>query len=143
MSSQYYGVEEMGLYVKIDELNLTAIREDFFPDYDTNVELKEDGLYEDICLKGGGCISPKQTFGGSDGYYTARSLTDSDISSIDVDKDDWFICCLTRYPSLYRQPYMDENELIDEMRRTYSKYLLNKDFDYKSRLIQMSCVCYG
>lgn len=142
MSSTYYPVEEQGLYVKVDELDLTKIRKEFYPECETNKELL-DCLCEDITVKGNGCISPKSTFGGDDGYYYVRTLTECSVEELDPDKEQWVICCLTRYPSLYSNPYMNEEELIDEMKRTYSKYLLDKNFDYKKRLITLSCVCYG
>lgn len=135
MSMETFFFEEMGLYVKISELNLTTINNDFFGDLElSDDEIIENIKMENLCCTDGGEIIAPYSF-GTDAQGTASYLLDKCfVSSLDFNGDDWVLMKIPRYPSLFVAQYKDEDSLIDEMQSLYSKYI-KTDLDYKSRLI--------
>ena len=70
---------------------------------------------------------------------SAVKYTDINIS---VEEDDWIMMCLPRYESLFNRAYQNEQELIDEMKQLYSKFL-NNDFPFEKRLVCLQAVAWG
>ncbi len=141
MSMRTYAVDAMGVVVKYDELDCSA-----FEDGDGNRPKDMDELCE--CLEyeyivDGGSIVPKQTFGNDLEGDFIPLLDQSASIDVDATLDDWVIFDLPKYPSLFKAPYKDADDMISQLKATYSKYLLPKDFDWGKRMVRLMGTTWG
>ena len=60
----------------------------------------------------------------------------------EVDEEYFFIIELDKQPSLYKQAYKDEDEVVEEYKKSVGKYF-PEDFDYKKYLVSYHGTYWG
>lgn len=110
MSMRTYGVNEYGLYVSAEALE----------DYAEKHELDVYEVAEEAGLV---------YFSDADGEGV--SLFNDNEFSVD---EYFYIGCLNKYPSLFEQAYKDKEEVLEEVKEKFQKYL-PVDYDFESNVI--------
>ena len=156
MSMHSYAVNDKGLAVKIEEIDIEKFRDvikkhkgqDLYHDNNTTLrDALRDFLVEDAQWYIGdkwadGVICHKWSY-GKDIYGDFIPLLDEVKQiNIDVENDDWVLMCLPRYASLFEQAYLSGEALISEMKQLYGKFL-PEDFNYRERLAFLCAVVWG
>ena len=158
MSTHTYAVRDEGLIAKGEERNVKNLC-DYIKEHE-GITLKPDldeneDIYDAIrnfiseesqwyLGKGyqNGVICHKWSYGNDiDGDFIPL-LKDVNSVDIDVGNDDWVIMCLPKYPSLFKQAYKNEDDLITKMRKLYGAFL-PENFDYRERLVELSAMAWG
>lgn len=144
MSNRDYPVEDMGLFVTIDELNLEEIENEFFdPQYRLDIDdLTGEIAYGYLEMDEGG-IQGCNSFGGEFCATDVVGLLDnSPKPHLDTDSNNWVLMQIPRYPNLFKAQYKNEEALIAEIKNLYSKYI-RTNIDYKDRLVRLEGVYNG
>jgi hypothetical protein len=123
MGMRVYACYDYGIYVVSEDLEVYANNND----YDIFDLMCDIGNYYD------GGNGECYIIDGNE-FHTAGSEFYPDNS--------FCILSLKRFPSLFRQAYLDENEALKELKETYGEYL-PLDFDYKKNFVHYVGTVYG
>ena len=127
MSMRDYSVTDYGLVLDDDTIKVLASK--VFDDYDENEDVYDLAYYlyeNDIC-------ELVSEFTGE-----AQELTDDGVIEWGCDYTEYNGSCivyipLSRYPTLFKNPYNNMDEIVDEMKSKVGKYLPD-DFDYRNNI---------
>ena len=136
-------ITDKGLFVQANELNLDAIRKNWFHDFEGDDEDLMDEIFSEPLEDGSLCIIGKPCY-GNDFEGDVSSLLDPDLTlALSTEPDDWLIMQLSRFPQLFTAASENEAALIQEMREMYSPYLSAPDrFDFRGRLVALRGVTW-
>lgn len=135
MSMHNMGVNYYGVVVKTSEINFKEFQ-GFFGFTDEDMENEEWRCspveYDKITIFSKTYISGEELSG-----EFIPLLYQGYFDEIDIDKDDWVIFELPRYPSLFEAVYKDAEDLIQQMKALYERFIDVKDFDWHNRAIHL------
>lgn len=140
MGMHNYGVHYYGVVALATEVNLEEIQKEFgFSKQDME---DEAWRYEFMELDEGSILPRDYVSGeGLEGDFTSL-LSHDYFQYISAEEDDWVLFELPKYPSLFKRRYKNEDEMIEEIKRIYGRFISNEDFDWKSRLVELKASVY-
>ena len=131
MSMRDYAVTDYGLVLDSNCLQILASK--VIPNYsETEWDVSRDDIIEAVTDE----LDIQYIFG-----FTGETIPIRDDGIIDwtrsgyepYDNDTVYYIGTAKYPGLFKAPYTNMEELVDEFRGGYKNYL-PKDFDYRSRI---------
>lgn len=126
MSMQSYAIQAYGLYVPYETLKSNHDEDEFLEIHDSLMDI-----------------------GAMD--FTVDDLEDTEIhpitntGNVDFNKilnEDAYILPCDKQPRLFNAPYRSKQEIADELKSSYSKYLPS-DYDYLNNIVYGSYVTWG
>ena len=129
-------ITDKGLFVRLNELNLDAIRKKWFSDFEGDDEELVEEIFSEPLEDESLYITGKPCY-GNDFEGDVSSLLDPDlVLELSTEADDWLIMQLPRFPQLFTAAYKSEDVLLKEMREMYSPYLsIPNSFDFRGRMV--------
>lgn len=156
MSTRTYCVSDKGIVVKMEELNYDEFFA-FFKVADEYKNTKEENkpiltyelLIEDCQVMLGkqwtdGVICHKENYGNDiQGDFIPLIEDAAEACGVSVEQDEWVFMCLPKYPSLFKAAYKNKEQVIEKMKKLYSRFIRIKDFNYEARLVSLCGTVWG
>lgn len=136
MSMKYCSVTDYGLV--LDDNTIKVIASKVFSDYDENESAYDLGydLYENgICEYISEFTGDTATLDDNGGIYWGSEYKEYNADYV-------FYVPLSYYPTLFKNPYNNMDEIVDEMKLKVGEYLPD-DFDYRNNIRHICGTYYG